>query len=101
MSHEYELSTELKWTQLPMPSVKRSDGSDAPKPKETGLPFQSAISVSGQLSQMYALLDALPADWRQIEMSFSPAKLGQGVTQPSHAWPEARFTLKGAVYATE
>jgi hypothetical protein len=89
----------LKWQSLPMPAVRRSDGSDAPKPKATELPVYSAISLGGRLDQMGAALEIMPADWRSFELGFTQAPLAQGDSDT--LWPTATFQLKGVVYATQ
>ena len=103
LSSTYRVTADLKWAALPMPTVRRSDGSDAPKPKDTRLPVVSPVSVSGALSQLSELLQTLPADWRQLEMSFSPANTAPDKKTPwlGTPMPQAEFTLKGALYASE
>ncbi|MDI9331236.1 MAG: hypothetical protein QM527_08000 [Alphaproteobacteria bacterium] len=100
LSGVYSISADLKWTALPFPAVRRSDGSDAPKPNATLLPVMSKVSVSGPLYRMPELLKAFPADWRKLEVSFSPqVAVVNGVTRAS--MPEAAFVLSGALYANE
>ncbi|MEY2621836.1 MAG: hypothetical protein RIT26_1656 [Pseudomonadota bacterium] len=99
-STQLQVTGDMKWQALPMPAVRRSDGSDAPKPKSTELPVYSALSLSGRLDQLSQAIDALPADWRSIELSFSPAISGQTGSSDAQ-WPSATFSLKGVVYATQ
>ncbi len=98
-SNELQVGADLKWQSLPMPPVRRSDGSDAPKPKATELPVYSAISLGGRLDQMGAALEIMPADWRSFELGFTQAPLAEGGSEA--LWPTATFQLKGVVYATQ